>query len=302
MNTATGTAPNKVRLIPIDKIDVCNPRERNRQAFAEITSNIRAVGLKKPVTVTPRLDAEGNERFLLICGEGRMTALRLLGETVVPALVRDVTDQDALIMSLAENIARRKFQPLEVLAGIEQLRAQGYNKRAIAQQTGLSPDYVSGILLLIANGEERLMVAVAKGRIPLSAALTIGGAADDDATIQQALQDAYESGALKGTKLIEARKLVELRSRNGPRHVRGRKHKGTKVTTSSLLSTYRKEVERRSQMVRKTEMTQTRLLFVVGALRSLVADEHFATLLRAEGLNTVPKYLNERIYDTGHPS
>ena len=49
-------------------------------------------------------------------------------------------------------------------------------------------------------------------------------------------------------------------------------------------------------MVRKAEFTQQRLLFVTSALRELFSDEHFATLMRAEGLDTLPKYLADRIH------
>jgi ParB family chromosome partitioning protein len=51
--------------------------------------------------------------------------------------------------------------------------------------------------------------------------------------------------------------------------------------------------------VRKAEFTQQRLLFVVGALRQLFADENFINLLRAEGLASLPKYLAERVWRTG---
>ena len=47
--------------------------------------------------------------------------------------------------------------------------------------------------------------------------------------------------------------------------------------------------------VKKAELTQQRLLFVVSALRQFFADENFINLLRAEGLDTLPKYLPERI-------
>ena len=71
------------------------------------------------------------------------------------------------------------------------------------------------------------------------------------------------------------------------------------VTPSSLVRTYQKEVERQRQMVKKAEMTQQRLLFVVGAMRELLADENFTTLLRAEGLDSLPKYLAERVWSGG---
>jgi ParB family chromosome partitioning protein len=202
-------------------------------------------------------------------------------------------------MSLAENIARRQYRPLELLAGIEQMRDQGYDKKAIAQKTGLTVEYVQGILLLLKNGEERLLVAVEKGRIPLNAALTIVGAGDDDKAVQAALQDAYESGKLRGKQLLQARKVIERRQSLGRSVARGTPRKRESVTTSSLIRTYQKEVDRQRQMVKKAEFAQQRLLFVVSALRELLADENFTTLLRAEGLDSLPKYLAERVWAGG---
>lgn len=291
--------PGEIRMIPIDRIDVLNPRERNRVVFEEIVGNIKAIGLKKPITVTPRPGSDGAERFLLICGEGRMKAFRSLGEKSIPALVVDVSDENAFIMSLAENIARRQYRPLELLAGIEHMRDQGYDKKAIAQKTGLTVEYVQGILWLLKNGEERLLVAVEKGRIPLNAALTIVGAGDDDKAVQAALQDAYESGKLRGKQLLQARKVIERRQTLGRSVARGTPRKRESVTTSSLIRTYQKEVDRQKQMVKKAEFTQQRLLFVVSALRELLADENFTTLLRAEGLDSLPKYLAERVWAGG---
>jgi ParB family chromosome partitioning protein len=228
-----------------------------------------------------------------------MKAFRSLGEKNIPALVVDVSDEDAFIMSLAENIARRQYRPLELLAGIEQLRDQGYDKKVIAQKTGLTTEYVQGILMLLKNGEERLLVAVERGRIPLNAALTIVGAGDDDKAVQAALQDAYESGKLRGRQLLQARRVIERRQTLGRSVARGTPRKREAVTTSSLIRTYQKEVERQKQMVKKAEFAQQRLLFVVTALRELLADENFTTLLRAERLDSLPKYLAEHVWSGG---
>jgi len=292
--------PGELQMIPIDRIEVLNPRERNNRVFDEIVVNIKAIGLKKPITVTPRLAEDGSPRYLLVCGEGRLKAFRSLGETTIPALVVKVSDEDAFIMSLAENIARRQCRPLELLAGIEQLRDQGYDKKAIAEKTGLTAEYVQGILILLKNGEERLLVAVERGRIPLNAALAIVGAGDDDKAVQAALQDAYETGKLRGKQLLQARKVIERRQNLGRSVARGTPRKREDVTTSSLVRTYQKEVSRQKLMVKKAEFAQQRLLFVVGALRELLADENFTTLLRAEGLDTLPKYLAERVWAGGH--
>jgi ParB family chromosome partitioning protein len=291
---------SELRMIPLEKIDVLNPRERNNRMFEQIVINIRSLGLKKPIVVTPRSGKDG-ERYLLICGEGRFKAFRNLGQSEIPAIVMNVDDESAFIMSLTENIARRKFSPLELLAGIEQLRDQGYDKKAIAEKTGLSLDYVQGILYLLKNGEERLLMAVGSGRIPLNAAITIAGAGNDDKAIQSALHEAYESGTLRGSQLIQARRVIERRRTRG-RSMRGKmasRKQSEDVTTSSLVRNYKREVERQKQLVRKAETAQRSLLFIVGALRQLLVDENFGNLLRAEGLDTLPQYLADRVWSKG---
>jgi ParB family chromosome partitioning protein len=105
-------------MVPVSQIEVINPRERNGRVFGEIVDNIKAIGLKKPIVVTPRATAGGIEKYLLVCGEGRLKAFRSLGEEAIPALVVSVSDEDAFVMSLTENIARRQCRPLERLAGL----------------------------------------------------------------------------------------------------------------------------------------------------------------------------------------
>lgn len=154
----------EVRMIPVDQIEVINPRDRNSRVFDEIVGNIKVIGLKKPILVTPRATSSGIEKYLLVCGEGRLKAFRSLGESTIPALVVNVSDEDAFIMSLTENIARRQCRPLELLAGIRQLQERGYAPKTIAEKTGLTQQYVQGILTLLRQGEERLVIAVEKVR------------------------------------------------------------------------------------------------------------------------------------------
>lgn len=289
----------EVKMIPVDLIDILNPRDRNKRVFEEIVGNIKAIGLKKPITVTPRAGEDGGERYLLICGEGRLNAFRSLGETTIPALVVDASDEDAFIMSLAENIARRQCRPLEILAGIKQLCDKDYKPKEIAAKTGLTMQYVVGILTLLQQGEERLLVAVETGRVPLNAALAIVGAGDDDKAMQAALQEAYECGKLRGKQLMEVRRIIERRQSLGRTVARATPRKIPEVSTSSLVRTYQREVERQKMTVKKAELTQQRLLFVVSAMRQFFADENFVNLLRAEGLDTLPEYLARRVWSSG---
>lgn len=291
----------QLKMIPIAAIEVLNPRERNQRIFDDIVGNIKQIGLKKPITVTSRPNADGEMRYLLVCGEGRMKAFKSLGETEIPAMVIDVDDDDAFIMSLAENIARRQCRTLELLAGVQRLRDQGYDKKSIAEKTGLSVEYIHGILQLLEHGEDRLLIAVESGKIPLNVALDIFGAGNDDKVIQLALQEAYESGHLRGKQLINARRLIAKRQTLGKSMRKRIKVKSTaEVTSASLIRSYQREVERQKLIVKKSDFTQQRLMFVIGALRSLLTNENFTTLLRAEKLDTLPTFLAERVWPTGH--
>jgi len=288
-------APAKLQLIPVDAIEVLNPRDRDSKIFEEIVRNIKEIGLKKPISVTPRPDSNGTLRYLLVCGEGRLKAFKELGETQIPAMVVDVTDEDAFIMSLAENIARRHYRPLDLMLAIEQLQKKGYDQFKIAAKTGLSSTYIHGIIVLLEKGELRLLDAVERSKIPLNAALAIVNAGKSSAAVQDALQDAYESGALRGKALLEARKIIERRQSLGKSFNKAIPRKNIPVSSHSLVKSYQKEVERQKLIVKKAAFAHEKLLFVASAFRQLMADDHFSTLLRAEGLNTLPKYLSERI-------
>jgi len=300
----TGT-PDSVTMVPIDRIEILNSRDRNMKVFEEIVENIRTIGLKKPITVTERHpDNEEEPSYLLVCGEGRLNAFRLLGETHIPALVIDVNDEDAFIMSLAENLARRGYRPLEILADIEVLRDRGYSADTIIEKTGLSAKYVKDIVFLLEKGEERLIEGVQRGSIPLTTALEIARANEnsenEESNLGDMLQEAYENGQLKGRQIIEAKRLIEKRMEHGPGSPNAGQMRPPK-SSYSLVRTYQREVERQRKMVLKAEHAHQRLLLVVQGLKKLFADEHFVNLLRAEGLDTLPKYLADRIETYSNP-
>jgi ParB family chromosome partitioning protein len=99
--------------------------DSNGNASQPVVLSTQHSRLSTELSVAERPGDDGDPRYMLVCGEGRLNAFRILGETHIPALVVDVTDEDAFIMSLAENIARRGYRPLEILADIAVLRKRG---------------------------------------------------------------------------------------------------------------------------------------------------------------------------------
>lgn len=291
-----------VRIIPISRITVLNTRERSSEVFAEIVESIRSVGLKKPITVTSHVAGDGIESFKLVCGEGRMKALQEIGETQVPAIVIAASEEDSYIMSLVENLARRRYRPIELFTGIRLLQTKGYNQTEISRKTGLSREYVRDIVMLIDKGEERLLAAVETGALPIRVATDIVEAGENDAALQAELRELFESGTLRAGQLLEIRKLVRRRAQLGKSCSTSGSRNRQLVTASSLVRTYRQEVERQRLLVRKGALVQERLMVVVSAMRRILSDENFVNLLRAEGLETLPKYLAEKAGPPGWSS
>jgi ParB family chromosome partitioning protein len=86
---------SRVRMIPVDRIRVVNPRVRDMAKFERVVESISKLGLKKPITVTVgKPGDDGVESFDLVCGQGRLEAFKALGQTEIPALVRGLSKTD----------------------------------------------------------------------------------------------------------------------------------------------------------------------------------------------------------------
>ena len=280
-----------IQMIPVGQIHVMNPRVRNPKLFEGVVQNIAKVGLKRPITVTRRKSKADGKLYDLVCGQGRLEAFMACGQSIIPAIIIDASEEHALIMSLVENVARRKHKPIELLQGVELLRGQGYDAKTIALKTGHGTDYIQGILTLLEHGEERLVSAVEIGQIPLTLAINIVQSPQNE---QQPLREAYETGELSGHKFMAAKRLLETRQRSGKtfrNERKGAEKRDAGYSARDIINTYKHEVERKRLITRRAETVNTQLLFLVEALHCLKQEGHFTTLLRAEGLDTMPKQL-----------
>jgi ParB family transcriptional regulator, chromosome partitioning protein len=292
----TARPAQRVEWIPIDRITIVNPRERNRRSFEEIKDSIEKVGLKRPITVTRRAEA-GGPFYDLVCGQGRLEACQQLGQTDVPALVVSADAEDCLISSLVENCARRQHNAIDLLQDIGRMREQGDSFAEIGRKTGLSLEYVSGISRLIEKGEQRLLRSVESRMIPITVAVEIAEA--EDQNVQKALQSAYESGALRGKRLMYAKRLVENRRRKGKGWGNQHSTKNPELSSAALVRTYREDLDRKREIVRRANAARDKLLLVTEALRRLAQDERFLRLIENEGLGEMPANIACRLENDG---
>jgi ParB family chromosome partitioning protein len=288
------TDETRVRMIPIDRIRIVNARVRDRKKFEGIVENIAAIGLKRPITVTVgKPGDDGREMYDLVCGQGRLEAYIALGEKEIPALVRDMSKTDGLLASLVENIARRRVRSIEQVKMIQWMKDQGHGDAEIARKTGLCEAYVHDILGFMRAGEERLLEAVLNGRIPVTIATKIAELSDEQS--QSLLVEAYERKEMNQKTLSAFKRIVEQRRYLGKAYGQHQREGGPRRTSAdSLVLAYRQETQRQKLMVKKAKLCESRLLSTSAAFRVLVRDEDYVNLLRAEKMDTMPKFLAEK--------
>jgi ParB family chromosome partitioning protein len=283
----------QVESISIAEIQVTNPRSRNRIKWQLVVQSIATVGLKRPITVArrPHSDSDG-KRYDLVCGQGRMEAFVELGERFIPAIIIEAPEQDRQLMSLVENIARRPALTHAILFEVRTLRERGYSVEQIAFKLGLDRAYLYGICNLIDKGEEFLVSSVEAGRIPLSVAVEI--ATGNNHEISRALSEAYEKGDLRGARISAARRVITQRLER--QRLQGKTAPTRrKLTGEALVQEYKQKIREQTALAVKANRTRDRLILLTSAVRLLFADENFRTLLKAEGVQTIPAELAGRL-------
>jgi len=170
--------------IPVNAI-AANPRQP-RQAFdedalAELAASIDAVGLLQPVVVR----RAGAGQYELIMGERRWRACQLAGMEVVPAIVRDTSDDEMLRDALMENLHREQLNPLEEAAAYQQLLDDfSATHEELARRIGRSRPHISNTIRLL-NLPPAVQKRVAAGVLTAGHARALLGL--DDATLQEQL-------------------------------------------------------------------------------------------------------------------
>jgi ParB family chromosome partitioning protein len=169
---------------------------------------------------------------------------------------------------------------------------RGYKAEEISKKLGLEKSHAYGIVQLLKQGEDVLLQAVDAGRIPIRIAIIISTGTNEE--VQSALIDAYEKGDLRGEKLATARRIIALRLARdrGPAQISATKKK---LSAGVLIEEYEQHVQRQRSAVARLNAVTHRLMILSTAMKRLLQDENFVTLLRAETIQDIPKHLADRI-------
>ena len=136
-------------MLPVGRIRPGKYQPRTKmdpEALAELAASIKSQGLIQPLLVR-RIE---RDRYELIAGERRWRAAQMAGLDEVPALVRDVSDEATLAMSLIENIQRENLNPMEEAAGLQRLIDEfKMTHEQAADSVGRSRSAITNLLRLL---------------------------------------------------------------------------------------------------------------------------------------------------------
>ena len=166
--------------LPVDKV-IADPNQPRRffdeKALAELTESVREHGVVQPIVVT----ADG-DKYMIVAGERRYRASQQAGLKTVPAIVRTLSAQHRLEISLIENLQRRDLNPIETATAYVKLRDQ-FNmtlEQIGARVGGKSTSTVSNTLRLL-KLPQAVKEAIFNGRLSEGQARPIIGLPEEDA-------------------------------------------------------------------------------------------------------------------------
>ena len=177
-----GIPPSPQRSEPLREIrlDLIEPnplqprRDFSEEDLRELQVSMQSSGLLQPVTVRAR----GDGRFELIAGERRLRAARGLGWDTIPAIVREVSNEQMLSLALVENLQREDLNPIEEAQGYRQLVSEfGLAHHQVAQAVGKDRSTVTNALRLLTLPDE-VQKLVRDGALTLGHARALLGVAD----------------------------------------------------------------------------------------------------------------------------
>lgn len=185
---------NSMQFIEVERIKD-SKNIRDVKDIDELVASIKAHGLINPITVT-----EEKNGYRLIAGFRRFAAMKQIGATEIPCVIRN-SDKDTLDeISLSENITRMDMTPYEECKAVQHLISKKNTVSQVAKKFGRTVRWVL-IRKKLADAGEKVMQKVMDGRIQLSAAAKIADLPDD--VFKQEMENCYKTDSYFINNVIE---------------------------------------------------------------------------------------------------
>ena len=206
------------QLIPISRIapNADQPRKNfNTETIEELANSIREKGVLQPIIVKKK----GAGLFEIVCGERRFRAATLCGLTEVPAIIKDIADEDFLEWALIENIQREDLNPIEEAEAYQRLvEERMISQEDVAKRVGKNRVTVTNTLRLLRLPPE-VKQYLADGRLAAGHARALLGLLSPEHQRQMAKRIVEETLSVRQVEAIVNRSNAHKRKAKSARHL-----------------------------------------------------------------------------------
>lgn len=201
---AAAASPHEISIDLIDPNPYQTRRQINETALAELTESIRASGVVQPVVLRPA----ANGRYQIVAGERRWLASKRAGKTAVPAVVRQISNEQAMEITIIENLQREDLNPIEQARAFERLsREFSLTQEQIAARTGKDRASVANFIRLL-KLPDGLQEALESGVISLGHGKVLVGLVGFPELLERAAREVIEKQlSVRQTEDLAARLL-----------------------------------------------------------------------------------------------
>ncbi|MEO7715547.1 MAG: ParB/RepB/Spo0J family partition protein [Capsulimonas sp.] len=189
------------------KANTFQPRDSfDDTALEDLANSISAHGILQPIMVR----ASGKNKYELVAGERRFRAAKRAGLEFVPAIVRELTDEESLTVALIENIQREDLNAIEAAKGYRQLLDQfGLTQTELARQLGKAQPTIANALRLLKLDLE-MQVSISDGQMTEEHGKALLSVQDPDQRVKL-----WEKVIANQLSVAETRRLALKITQNG---------------------------------------------------------------------------------------
>ena len=177
---------DKIYELPLSEVDVNvnQPRKNfSEQSLKELAESIKVHGVIQPIIVVKK-----GERYMIIAGERRYRASKLVGNQTIPAVIKDYSDSEIAEVSLLENLQREDLNPMECARAMKKLMDDyGWTQEKVADRLGKSRPVVANTVRLL-NLEPEVIEMIEQGKISAGHARSLVAVTNKKAQIKLAKQ------------------------------------------------------------------------------------------------------------------
>ncbi len=186
----------------IDINDIKPNKDQPRKTFDEEKIGELADSIKEHGLIQPIILRKSGKGYEIVAGERRWRACRKAGLKEIPCIIKELTDEQNMLIAIIENMQREDLNPIEEAEGVSQMiTVFGMTQEEVSKSVGKSRPYITNVLRLLKLPEE-VQTMVSEGQLTAGHARALAGLSSKKKQIELANKIAKEGLSVRETEKL----------------------------------------------------------------------------------------------------